>query len=280
MSALLSILLGIIQGIAEFLPISSSGHLSVLQNLLSLDYAESEHLLFDVLLHFGTLCAVIFYYRKDIRRMCSETLCFISGRGGGTAEDGRLTSGARTVLFVIVGTIPLFFALPFYEKIESLFYNTVFIGFAFLITGAIVFASDKLKAGKKSEKTFTIVDAFIIGIAQMITLIPGLSRSGSTTAVAIARGLDRDFAVRFSMLLSIPAVLGSFLLSLFKALRGNVEWGAVPVYLIGMVFAAVVGYFAIKVMRYLVRQARLGKIAYYCWAVGILTIILSLVLGL
>ncbi len=278
MSILLSIFLGFIQGVAEFLPISSSGHLSVFQNLLKLEYSEAEHLFFDVLLHFGTLCAVVFYYRKDLKRMCTEAVGFISGRGVGTEEGGRMTPGVRTIFFVIVGTLPLLLLLPFYDKVEELYYNTTFIGFAFLVTGGLLFISDKLTAGKKSEKTFTIVDALIIGVGQMIAVIPGISRSGTTITVALARGLERDFAVKFSFLLSIPAVLGSFLLSLVKAFKAGIEWSSVPAYLIGMVVAAVVGYFAIKLMRFLVNKAGLGKFAYYCWAAGIVTLILSIVL--
>ena len=278
MSVIMSVFLGFIQGVAEFLPISSSGHLSVFQNLLGLQYAEAEHLFFDVLLHFGTLCAVVFYYREDLRRMCTETVSFISGRGKTSAEGGRMTPGVRTVAFVIVGTLPLILVVPFYDYIENLYYNTTFIGFALLITGGLLFCSDKLTRGKKSEKTFTVVDALIIGFAQMIAVIPGLSRSGTTVTVALTRGLERDFAVRFSFLLSIPAVLGSFLLSVVKAFKSGINWSAVPVYLIGMVVAAVVGYFAIKLMRYLVNKSGLGKFSYYCWAAGIITLILSVVL--
>lgn len=279
MSIFMSIFLGFVQGIAEFLPISSSGHLSVLQNLISINYSESEHLFFDVLLHFGTLCSVLYFYRKDLKRMISETISFLSGHGTeGLAEGGRFTGGVRTVFFVILGTLPLIIVYPFYDQIESLYYNTTFIGFALLITGCLLFVSDKLSEGRKSEKTFTIADAFVIGLAQMIAVLPGLSRSGTTITVGMSRGLSRDFAVKFSFLLSIPAVFASFLVSLFKALVKGIQWEIIPIYLIGMVIAAVSGYFAIKIVRFLADKAKLGKFSYYCWAVGILTIILSIVL--
>ena len=276
---LLSIFLGLVQGIAEFLPISSSGHLSVLQNLINLNYSESAHLFFDVLLHFGTLCSVFFFYRMDLKRMSKETMSFLSGqRREGIAEGGRFTGGVRTVFFVVIATLPLVIVLPFYDQIESLYYNTTFIGFAFLITGGLLFVSDKLSEGKKSEKTFTIADALVIGLAQVIAVIPGLSRSGTTITVGMSRGLSRDFAVKFSFILSIPAVLASVLVSILKAFQNGISWKLVPVYLIGMATAGISGYFAIKIVRYLSEKAKLGKFAYYCWAVGILTLILSIVL--
>ena len=278
MSVIMSIFLGLVQGIAEFLPISSSGHLSILQNLLSMNYTEADHLFFDVLLHFGTLCSVLYFYRRDLKRMCVETAGFLSGKGSGTAEGGRLTGGVRTVFFVIAGTIPLVIILPFYDLVETLYYNTTFIAFALIITGCLLYVSDKLSEGRKSEKTFTIADAFIIGIAQMIAVIPGLSRSGTTITVGMSRGLSRDFAVRFSFLLSIPAVVGSFLVSVLKALRAEIDWKAMPIYLVGMVVAALSGYFAIKIVKYLTNKGGLGKFSYYCWGVGVLALILSIVL--
>jgi undecaprenyl-diphosphatase len=133
--------------------------------------------------------------------------------------------------------------------------------------------------GKKNEKTMTVVDALVIGVAQAFALIPGLSRSGSTITVGMSRGLNRDFAVRFSLLMSIPAILGSTVLSIFKALRAGIEWGLVPKYLVGALIAAVIGYFCIKLIHRLMRSGKFGKFAYYCWAVGFITIILSLILN-
>ena len=280
MSIFTAILLGIVQGIAEFLPISSSGHLSILQNLLKLSYSEEGHLLFDVLLHVGTLVAIFVYYRKDIKKIIEECGSFARGETNELVTGGRVTGGVRMVFLIIIATLPLFVAVPFNGKIEQLYYKTGFIGFALIMTGTLLFVGDRfIAAGKKNEKTMTVADALIIGVAQAIALIPGISRSGSTITVGMARGLNRDFAVRFSLLMSIPAIIGSTILSIFKALRAGITWGLVPKYLLGAVIAAVIGYFAIKLIHKLMRSGKFGKFSYYCWALGFITIILSLILN-
>ena len=279
MSILMSIFLGIVQGITEFLPISSSGHLSILQNLFKLNYAEGSHLFFDVLLHLGTLISICVVYREDIKLMIRGFIRFLRGNSDFSEFGDPLVPPARQALFIIIGTLPLFVMVPFYSKIGQLYGKTAFIGFALLVTGALLYASDKyVKAGKKTEKTMTALDALIIGVGQAIALIPGLSRSGTTITVGIARGLDRNYAVRFSLLLSIPAVLGSLVLSLFDALRTGIDWSLVPVYLIGFVVSAVVGYFTIGLLKKIMNSGKFGRFAYYCWAVGIMAILLSIIL--
>ncbi len=272
----MSIFLGLVQGVAEFLPISSSGHLSILQNLFGLNYDESGNMFFNVLLHLGTLVAVFIAYRKDIASMIKEMLDFVLARGdGGKDYAGRPTASVRTAIFIIIGTLPLFLVLPFYDSIENLNGHTGFISFALIITGTLLFVSDKLTEGRKNAKTFTLMDSIIIGIAQAIATLPGLSRSGTTITVATARGLRRDFAVRFSFLLSIPAVLGAFLLEVVDALKEGVDWSLMPKYLVGMVVAGVSGYFSIILVKKLAVSANFSKFAYYCWTVGAISFIAS-----
>ena len=278
MSVLMSVFLGLVQGIAEFLPVSSSGHLSVLQNLMKLDYTENEHMLFDVLLHLGTLIAVCIYYRRELAGMVRETAAFLKGEEAGRTATGRFSPRVRTVFYILVATLPLVIVLPFHGKLEMLYYNTTFIAIAFLVTGCLLYLSDKLPEGKKNEKTLSLKDALLIGAAQAIAVLPGLSRSGTTITVGLTRGLNREFAVRFSFLLSIPAVLGSTLVSLIKAFSAGIHWALAPVYLLGMVVAGVVGYFAIKLVNLLISKSKFGNFSYYCWAIGAVTLILSLVL--
>jgi undecaprenyl-diphosphatase len=277
MSVFMAILLGIIQGVTEFLPVSSSGHLSLLQNLFQLQYNEADNLLFDVLLHVGTLAAVIFTYRKDLAIMFRQTSDFVTGRGDGGRDDfGRLSPSVRLLILIIAGTLPLLFVVPFYSRLEVLFGKLWFVGFALLITGGLLYASDKLVVGRKNEKTSRVADVLVVGLAQAIAVIPGLSRSGTTIAVGLARGFKRSFAVRFSFLLSLPAVIGALILSLFDAIRAGVHWELLPIYLIGMVFAAVTGFFAIKLVKKLVDSNRFGKFAYYCWAIGAIALVASI----
>ena len=280
MSVFMSIFLGLIQGITEFLPISSSGHLSIIQNLFGLEYAEGEHLLFDVLLHLGTLVSIILVYRKELKEMLSDTFAMLAGRMDSDSADaeGRLPTSVRTVFLILVGTLPLFLILPVHGLLESLFYKTGFIGFALLITGVLLFVSDRISEGRKTEKTMTVRDVLLIGLAQAIATIPGLSRAGTTFTVAKARGVRSRYALKFSFLLSIPAVLGSVLVSLISAIRNGVNWSAIPAYLIGFVVAAVTGYFAIGLVRRLLEKLQYGKFCYYCFGLGLLAILLSLIL--
>lgn len=278
MSIFLAALLGLVQGVAEFLPISSSGHLSILQNLFKIEYAESEHLLFDVLLHVGTLAALFVFYWKDIRAMVRDSVSFISGNTQDSGEDGRLKPSVRMVFLIVVATLPLVVVLPFTDAVENLCTNTPFISFALIVTGCLLYFSGKLTEGRGTEKTASFVDAAVVGLAQAIAVIPGLSRSGTTITVGLARGFRREFAVRFAFLLSIPAVLGSTLVTLLKAvMNGGIVWANVPAYLVGMVVAGVVGYFALVFVKKLLSgPGGFSKFAYYCWGVGVVSLILSL----
>lgn len=279
MSVILAIFLGIVQGITEFLPISSSGHLSILQNIFKLNYSEEEHLLFDVMLHLGTLIAVCVIYRKDIILMIKGGVRLLQGNMDFSAFGDPMIPPARQLLFVAAGTVPLVIALIFNSWMSKLFAITGFIGFALAVNGTILFVSDKLiHAGKKNARSMSIADAVVIGLAQACAVIPGISRSGTTISVAMSRGLTKSHAMRFSLLLSIPAVLGSLLVSLAKAISAGINWKFVPAYLIGMVFAAVTGFIAINILSRIVRKGKFGRLAYYCWGVGALTILLSFII--
>jgi len=278
LSLLMSIFLGLVQGLAEFLPISSSGHLSIIQNLFHLSYDENEHLLFDVLLHLGTLVSVIVFYRKELRSMVTDAAAAITGKGDSRDEEGRLKPTLRNILLIVAGTLPLLLIVPFRHKIELLFYNTPFISFALIITGVLLFVSGKLSEGRKNEKTATIADALVVGLSQAIATVPGLSRSGTTITVGLSRGFRREYAVQYSFLLSIPAVLGSIILTLVSAIQAGIKWANVPAYLVGMLVAGVSGYYALKLVKKLITTDRFSKLAYYCWGVGILSLILSAIL--
>ncbi|MCL2628053.1 MAG: undecaprenyl-diphosphate phosphatase [Oscillospiraceae bacterium] len=274
----MAIFLGIVQGIAEFLPISSSGHLAIFQNLLNINYNEEHHLLFDVLLHLGTLISITIVYRKDIKEMIRDGLSYLHMKAdSGDDEPVVLKPPGRALLFVVIGTMPLFVALLFSRAVSQLFFNTFFIGFALIITGGLLFVSSRfIKQGSKTDKTMTAVDALIIGVAQAIAVLPGLSRSGTTISVGLARGLTGSFAVRFSLLLSIPAVLGATLFSIFNAISGGADLMQLPVYIVGFIVSTTVGYFAIRLLRRIMAKGNFGLFAYYCWLVGLITIIWSL----
>ncbi len=272
-----AILLGIVQGVAEFLPISSSGHLAILQNLFVLSAGE-EHMFFDVLLHLGTLISICVCYWGDIVAMVREVFIVLRGgrRADGTPVQGNL-GAARLFLMIVVGTLPLFLVLPINDSVEQLYYITPFIGVALLLTGCMLFVSDRMAPGKRTEKNMRFRDALIIGLCQCVATIPGLSRSGTTITAGIATGLDRGFAMKYSFLLSLPAVLGANLLSFIKAFgEESIELSMVPAYLVGLLAAMLSGIAAISLMKLIAKKSKFGWFAYYCWGAGLLTIVLSL----
>ena len=273
-----AILLGIVQGVAEFLPISSSGHLAILQNLFALSAGE-DHLFFDVLLHLGTLISICVCYWGDIVAMVREVFIVLRGgrRADGTPVQGNL-GAARLFMMIVVGTLPLFLVLPINDKVEELYYITPFIGVALLLTGCMLFVSDKMTPGKRTEKNMRFRDALVIGLCQCVATLPGLSRSGTTITAGIATGLDRNFAMKYSFLLSLPAVLGASLLSFIKALgEESIDASLIPAYLIGMLAAMLSGIAAISLMKLIAKKSKFGWFAYYCWGAGVLTIIFSLI---
>ena len=272
MTYLSSFLLGLVQGLAEFLPISSSGHLSIAQNLLGLNTEIPEF--FDVLLHLGTLVAVFVAYWRDICDMVAELIHGVGDLVHGTTPR-QVPPARRLILLIIVGTLPLFILLPIHKQVQALSNNMVFIGAALVVTGFLLFACDLVRKGKKTERTATIVDVLVVGLGQAIATMPGISRSGMTITTGCFMGFERKFAVRFSFLLSIPAVLGANILSLKDALDTGIIWAEVPMYVVGVVTAAVVGYACIRLLRLVAEKGRFGAFAYYCWAVGLLTLLLN-----
>ena len=275
MTVFTSFLLGLIQGVAEFLPISSSGHLAIAQNLLNLQ-AEIPAF-FDVLLHLGTLLAVFVAYWQDIKDMVVEFFCGI-GDLVHHSTPTPVPPARRLILLIILGTLPLFAVLPIKDKVQGLSDNMIFIGAALIVTGFLLFASDMMRKGRKTERNATWLDVLIVGAGQAIATMPGISRSGMTISAGCFTGFERRFAVRFSFLLSIPAVLGANILSLKDAFEAGIVWGEVPIYLVGVVTAAVVGYLCIRLLRMIADKGRFGAFAYYCWAVGLLTLVLNIIM--
>jgi len=273
-----AILLGLVQGIAEFLPISSSGHLSILQNLFGMSTAENGHVFFDVLLHLGTLVSVCIVYWADIKQMVRDCLDVLYVMGHPQDAQNARLPGARLALMIILGTLPLVLILPVHSKVEELYNHTIFIGLILILTGFMLYVSDRMLPGRKTGGTMRVRDALLIGLCQAVATIPGLSRSGTTITAGIATGLNRDFAVKFSFLLSIPAILGANLLSLIHAFSDGIEWQYVPAYLIGMAVAMVTGVAAIRLLKYITQKGGFGKFCYYCWGAGFITIILSIIL--
>lgn len=271
MTYLSSVLMGILQGVAEFLPISSSGHLALFQHFFGVENYEETQMFFTVLLHLGTLISVFVYYWHDILDMIREFFLLLgslfSRRGG---HESRNTPPARRMVqLIIVATLPLFGILPVKDTIESAMNNVTFVSAALIVTGFILFFSDRMARGRKTARTATVADALLVGCAQAFGTLPGISRSGSTISAGLLRGYDRTFAVRFSFLMSLPAVLGANILTMKDVVEaGSIDTAMLPVYLVGMAVAAVVGYFAIRLVNLLADKGKFGAFAWYCWIVG------------
>lgn len=269
----MAIVLGMVQGVAEFLPISSSGHLSLLQHFFRMEEPDT---LYNILLHFATLIAVCVVYWRDVVDMIVEFFRGIASLFSRQGGHGNPPEGRRLVLLVILGTLPLFLILPFDDMVEGLGANPVFVSAMLLVTGCILFLSDRYGGGRKTVRTATVRDVLLVGVAQGAATIPGLSRSGTTISAGMALGFDRNFAVRYSFLMSLPAVFGATLLKVVKVAKSGVlDTKLLPMYLTGMVVAGVVGYFSIRLVKLLADKGKFGRFAYYCWIAGVIALIFS-----
>lgn len=276
----MSILFGFVQGLTEFLPVSATGHLSVLKNILGSNIREPDFLLMKVFLSLGTLIAIFMVYGRDIKNVISGLVdaAVKTDDMGYRERNGRLTSGARMGVLLIVGALPLILALFLYRTVESLYSNTYFIAFALMVSGAILLVLEKFETGRKNGLNMRISDAGIIGLAQAASMLPGLSRSGATVAAGLACGLKKDFAVKFSVLLSVPAVIGSMAMNFVDAILDGAKLSFVPSYLLGTVFAAAAGYIGLLFLRYIIIKSKTRFVSYYCFVVGLVTLIISFIL--
>ena len=272
MTVFSAVLLGIVQGITEFLPISSSAHLALAERLFGIGRVPD---FYDLMLHLGTLITIFIAYWSEIWDMVMELTAIVRDlRHGGS---GTVPPARRMILLIIVGTLPLFLVLPVKSKIGTLSENLFFVGAALLVTAAILYLSDRFARGRKTERSATLLDALLVGCAQALATCPGISRSGSTISVGCLRGFQRSFAVRYSFILSIPAVLGANLLSFKDALEAGIDLSELPVCLIGVAVAALVGLACIRLLQWIAEKGRFTWFSIYCAAVGLITLIVSFV---
>ena len=272
--------MGILQGVTEFLPVSSSGHLTLFQYFFSPDQSAGEtDMLFTILLHFGTLLSVCIYYWRDVVGMIREFFLGVRDLCCRQGQTGQPPEARRLVLMVIVATLPLFLVLLVKKVLDAAFNNVTFVSLALIVTGFLLFFSDRMARGHKTARTATMKDALVVGCVQAVATLPGLSRAGSTISAGMLCGFDRSFAVRFSFLMSLPAVLGANILEIADAAQaGAFDATLLPMYLLGMVVAGVVGYFAIRLVNLLADKGKFGSFAYYCWAVGLISLVAGILL--
>ena len=275
MNSIEAIILGIIQGLTEFLPVSSSGHLVLFQHLFGLKEAE---LFFDVCVHLGTLVAVVIVFRQEIIKILSALLQLVSLGGQKEKFLQRVDSDPdlKMALLIVIGSIPTaILGLLFAGIADRLFSSTLITGLMLMVTGLLLWLTRKAESHAASESSgdLSAGKAFVIGIVQGLAIIPGISRSGSTISTGLLLGVDRETAARYSFLLSIPAIMGAGVLSLKDGLSQTNP--VISMSFLGAVMAALVGYGALKSLLHLVKKGRLHVFAPYCWLVGILAILFS-----
>ncbi len=268
-----SIILGIVQGLTEFLPISSSGHLVIVQKLLGVN--DHNALFFATMLHIGTLLSIFFVYGKDIIFLLREFFKMLyevaTGKGIRLENDYR-----KLGLFVILATIPTaIIGLAFNDLFEALFQGQLFIGFALLVTGFLLWFAEKWASEGKNIKRMRPIDAIIIGVFQAFAITPGISRSGSTIVGSLIRGLNKELTVKFSFLISIPAILGAAVLEIKDAAVNGMGGTSLFMILLGMLSAALSGFIAIKAMISFIKRKKLHYFSYYTWIVGLSIIFIS-----
>ena len=265
---------GIVQGITEFLPVSSSGHLFLIQYFTG--QGGDDGLLFMVLLHFGTLLAVFVAFWSTISDLIREFFRILFDLPRGKFSWKAASPKRRMVLLLIVATLPMIITVFLRDWFASMATgDSLFpVGISFLITSALLFVADRCGKGQKTAKNMKITDAVAIGIMQALAPMPGISRSGSTIAVGLVAGLDKKYAVAFSFIISIPALLGANILEIGDAVQQGVTM-SIPVMLVGVLFAFVVGLFAIKLVRWLVVSDKFKYFAWYTLVLGILVLIIA-----
>ncbi len=278
MNLVQAIILGLVQGLTEFLPVSSSGHLAIFQNLLHVGEGTEDLFLFDILLHLGTLIAIFVCFFKDIRKMFIETIKMIHDffinithiiRHEETHRVIR-TGYQKFVIMVIISTIPTGIIGILLKDLVSECSETIIMpGIFLLITSALLFIADRTPEGDKTPKSASYLDSVIIGITQGIATLPGISRSGSTMTAALLCGFEKKFAVKYSFIMSIPAVAGACVLEIKDAAGTKFEAS----YVVGMLVAAVVGYVAIKSMLVVVRKKKYIIFSVYCLVVGLIAVV-------
>ena len=275
MSILFAIICGIIQGATEFLPVSSSGHLALFQNLFYKD-PNMEFLPFNVVLHLGTLIAVFIVFGRDIFPLIPAFFTLIGKLFHGKFKLSEYTVNERMVIMVIIGTIPMIIAKVLDDKVEFLSSYVWVIGVVLLFNAAMLFFSDKIAKGGVNETNVRPRNALVVGLAQCLAVLPGLSRSGTSITAGLTQRFDRPFAVKFSFILSIPAILGAAVFEIPEAVKEGIPKADVPAYVIGAVVALVCGVAAMKLLLYISKKANFRVFSYYCAAVGIIAIILGI----
>ena len=278
MSIIEAVLLGLLQGLTEFLPVSSSGHLAIFQNLFHVANGTEDLFLFDIMLHIGTLISIFVAFHHDIFKMVIEGFGIIADAVKNIVhlikkeQTIRIIHSAyrKFVMLVIVSTIPTgIIGILIKDIVKDASATLIMPGIFLLMTSALLFIADRANEGGKTPRAAKYRDAALIGIGQGFATLPGISRSGTTITACLLCGFEKRFAVRYSFIMSIPAVMGAAVLELSDAAGQKFD----PMYLVGMIVAAISGFIAIKTMLVVVKKKKYIIFSVYCLIAGLVAII-------
>jgi undecaprenyl-diphosphatase len=273
MKILSAIVYGLIQGLTEFLPVSSSGHLAIAHGIFGTSTADN--FTFDILLHLATLIAVFIVYYKDIFPLVPAFFRMVGKIFKGKFKLKELDKNERLALLVIIATLPLAIAVLINDKVELLSAYPKLVGGILIFNGIVLFVSDLLPKSNVEVQTATPLNALTVGLCQLCAIVPGLSRSGSTITGGRLCGFSREFAVKFSFILSIPAIIGANIFNIPDVIKNPPPLSDIPAYLIGMTVAAVVGVLAMKLLNYMSKKSNFRIFSVYCIIVGIVALIFA-----
>lgn len=266
-----TVIIGIIQGVTEFLPVSSSGHAAILKDVFGL---SEESVGFDVLLHMGTLIAVCVFYRRDIAALAREAVRLVVDTFSGKRAFERNNEYRVLLIMIIVTTLPTAVVGFLLENVfETLFSSVTAVGFSLIITSVMLYISGKFDNGKKQAADITLMDALVVGIFQSCAITPGISRSGATTFAGRLSGFDARFAVRYSFLCSLPTVLGALVLKGKEIFVQSFSGTHAVAYVLAFVASAVVGYLSLELLNKISNKRRMKSFSVYCLLLGSLCII-------
>lgn len=274
MEPVYALLLGIVQGLTEFLPVSSSGHLVLFQHLFGLTQPE---VFFDICLHIGTLLAIVMVFRRELGHMVLTLIRLpaLLKKAGSAGKLYETDEDIRLMTLIVIGTIPTgMIGLLLKPIAADLFSNIWIVGVMLVVTGTLLWLTRRAPEKGRLIGTLHLKDALIIGLVQGVAIIPGISRSGSTICIALLMGIDRETAGRYSFLLSIPAILGALVLGMDSSDIGDSS-ASPAVILFGTIVAALAGYLALVVLLRMIRKGKLSVFAPYCWGVGLVALLLT-----
>ena len=277
MSIFNALFFGFVQGLTEYIPVSSSAHMSVLFSLFGISSSGFNTDAFTAFTHFGTMIAAFILYAREFSEILFQSLEFIAAAGGQDGGSRRVFPAVRLLVMMVFASLPLLLILPLGDYVLNLGTNTAVVGIMLILSGTILAISDHLEEGKKADRSISVSDAIIIGLCQAVSAIPGITRTGTVYTAGLAVGLSRGFSAKFAVMLSVPVIFFSNIVRLIHAASASFSLADLGPCFAGMAASVAGAVLSIRVFRALVKSRNFHHVGYYCWVAGVLTIILTMI---